>query len=292
MDRQVQNGLLKGTDQEVHYLAEEEIMRQPAVADRFYPGSPNTLEHTISGFLPAEYEPDKKSAIAVVSPHAGYVYSGELAAKTLASVKIPKTVIIIGPNHHGAGSPIALSAKSWSMPFGSVPVDTDFSTLLLANSSQIKPDEIAHNSEHSLEVQIPFLQYFQKELSIVPLAVSDISLSACREFAEVLVQTIKQSGKSVLFVASTDMSHYESRESAERKDGLALRCIKELEPEKLYYTVRDNNISMCGVLPVTITLFAAKILGATSTKLVGYTDSGYVSGDSNQVVGYAGLSIS
>jgi len=267
-------------------------MRQPAVADRFYPGSPKALERAINEFLPPGYKSNKEKAIAVVSPHAGYIYSGELAAKTLGSVEIPEIVIILGTNHRGAGSPVALSTRDWNMPFGPVPVNTDFSALLLANSSYIRQDETAHSSEHSLEVQIPFLQYFQNQLSIVPLAISHIPLRACMEIAESLAQTVKLSGKRVLFVASTDMSHYESRETAAKKDRLAIKYIEKLEPEKLYHTVIDNNISMCGVLPVTITLLTAKILGATSTKLIGYTDSGYVSGDTDQVVGYAGLSIS
>ncbi len=267
-------------------------MRQPAVADRFYPGSPKALERAVSKLLYPEYESNKEKGIAVVVPHAGYIYSGALAAKTLSSVEIPETVVIIGVNHRGGGISAALSTVAWDMPFGPVPVDTDFSTLLLTNSSHIRQDEIAHSSEHSLEVQLPFLQYLQKKLSIVPLAISSISLPVCQEIGESLAQTVKLSGKNVLFVASTDMSHYIPRETAAKQDRLALKCIEELEPEKLYRTVKDNNISMCGVLPVTIALFAAKILGASSAKLIGYTDSGYVSGDTDQVVGYAGLTIS
>ena len=267
-------------------------MRQPAVADRFYPGSPKALEHTINELLAAEPEQEKEEAIAVVSPHAGYIYSGELAAKTLNSVKIPETVIIIGTNHTGAGAPVALSTSDWNMPLGPVPVDTEISSLLLAGSSQIQQDESAHRNEHSLEVQVPFLQHFQKDLSIVPLVISLISLPLCREIGETLAKAVKQSGKKILMLASTDMSHYESRKTAERKDRLALKCVEELEPEKLYQTVLENKISMCGFIPVTITLFAAKMIGATSSRLIGYTDSGYVSGDSNQVVGYAGLTIS
>ncbi len=178
------------------------------------------------------------------------------------------------------------------MPMGPVPVDTEISSLLLSNSSQIQQDEAAHRNEHSLEVQVPFLQHFQKNLSIVPLVISLISLPLCREIGETLAHAVKLSGKKILLLASTDMSHYESRETAERKDRLALKCVEELEPEKLYQTVLENKISMCGFIPVTITLFAAKILGATSARLIGYTDSGYVSGDTDQVVGYAGLTIS
>ena len=209
-------------------------MRQPAVADRFYPGSPKALEHTINKLLGPGIESSKEEAIAVVSPHAGYIYSGELAAKTLSNVKIPETVIIIGTNHHGAGAPVALSARSWDMPFGPVPVDTEVSSLLLAGSSHILQDESAHRNEHSLEVQVPFLQHFQKDLSIVPLVISHISLPLCREIGETLAQAIKLSGKKILMVASTDMSHYEPREAAEIKDQLALKYVEELEPEKKY----------------------------------------------------------
>jgi len=267
-------------------------MRQPAVADRFYPGSPGPLRQTIGELLDADTESSKEDAIAAISPHAGYIYSGRLAAKTLNSILIPETVIIIGTNHHGAGAPIALSAESWDMPFGPVNIDTEVSSILLAESSHILLDEKAHTHEHSLEVQIPFLQYLQKNLSIVPLVISRISLSTCREVGEALAHAVKQSGKKVLLLASTDMSHYESRKTAEKKDHLALQCVEEMEPEKLYRTVLDNKISMCGFIPVTITLFAARMLGAASTKLIGYTDSGYVSGDTDQVVGYAGLTIS
>ena len=125
-------------------------MRQPAVANSFYPGSPKALERAITKFLPAEYESGKEKSIAVVSPHAGYVYSGELAAKTLSSVEIPETVVIIGTNHRSVGLPVALSTETWNVPFGPVTVDRDFSNILLANSSHIKQDEIAHHSEHLL----------------------------------------------------------------------------------------------------------------------------------------------
>jgi len=267
-------------------------MRKPAVAGRFYSGTSEVLAREISKLLPSTPEPVKEKAIGVISPHAGYIYSGELAAKTLSSIEIPETVIIIGTNHTGSGAPIALSTNSWDMPFGPVPVDAEISSFLLSNSPHIVQDELAHQNEHSLEVQIPFLQQLQKNLSIVPLVISRISCSLCQEIGETLTSAIKTSGKNVLLLASTDMSHYESREAAEKKDHLALKYVQELEPEKLYHTVLDNKISMCGFIPVTITLFAAKLLGATSTRLIGYTDSGYVSGDTNQVVGYAGLTIS
>jgi AmmeMemoRadiSam system protein B len=271
----------------------EDSMRQPAVADRFYPGSPKLLGETITELLGhPDAVPEKVAAVAAISPHAGYIYSGRLAAETLNSILIPETVIILGTNHHGAGARVALSAESWNMPFGPVNIDTAVSDLLLAGSSHIVVDEMAHTHEHSLEVQIPFLQYMQENLSIVPLVISRISLSLCREIGKALAEAVQKSKKRILLLASTDMSHYESRETAAKKDRLALQCVEDMEPEELYRVVVDNGISMCGFIPVTITLFAARILGATSAKLIGYTDSGYVSGESTQVVGYAGLTIS
>ena len=267
-------------------------MRQPAVADRFYPGSPKQLSKTISELLPDTEASKKSHALAVVSPHAGYVYSGGIAAETLSSVEIPETVIIIGPNHHGQGAPLSLSTETWDMPLGKVPVDKDFTELLLNFSAHIKIDETAHRSEHSLEVQVPFLQMLQKNLRIVPLVISQIPYALCEDVAKSLAKAIKASNKDLLIVASSDMSHYESREIAEHKDGSALKCIEHMDPYELYRTVFDNHISMCGVIPVVIAMLTAIACGAKQSHLIGYTDSGYISGDTKQVVGYAGVVIS
>ena len=267
-------------------------MRLPAVADRFYPGSSKSLSLTLTKLFPAEQSTAKTKALAVVSPHAGYVYSGELAARTFSSVQVPETVFILGPNHHGRGLPISLSTETWDMPLGRVPVDMEIANQLLALSQQIKIDETAHLFEHSLEVQVPFLQMLQKNLNIVPLVLSRISFSLCKEVAESIAEVINSSNKDLLIVASSDMSHYEPRASAEQKDRSALKCIERMDPEDLYYTVIDNHISMCGVIPVVIALLAAKSCGAKKSNLIGYTDSGYVSGDADQVVGYAGVVIS
>jgi hypothetical protein len=231
-------------------------------------------------------------ALAVVSPHAGYVYSGALAAETLSAVVIPETVIILGPNHRGQGAPVALSTTTWDMPLGSVPIDQEIAELVLGQSQHIKVDELAHKYEHSLEVLVPLLQFLQKRLRIVPLVISHISYPLCEEVADALAKAIRISGRSITIVASSDMSHYESRPSAAKKDRLALQCIERLNPYDLYHTVLDRRISMCGVIPVVIAMLAAIAGGASKYHLIGYTDSGYVSGDINQVVGYAGIAIS
>ncbi len=267
-------------------------MRHPAVADQFYPGSPKALARTVTELFPAFGTQDKEQARAVVSPHAGYIYSGALAAETLSGVVIPESVIILGPSHRGQEAPVALSSETWSMPLGEVSVDMELGNLLLEHSQHVSIDDLAHRFEHSLEVQIPFLQLLQKELRIVPLVVSRMAFPVCEEVAHSLADTIKQSTKDVLIIASSDMSHYESRQITGEKDGLALKAIEEFDPHGLYHTILNNRISMCGFIPVVIAMLAAKALGAKGSRLVGYTDSGHVSGDTSQVVGYAGVVIS
>ncbi len=263
------------------------MRRLPAVANRFYPGNNKALTHAVEELLPP-LPRDSKDAIGVVSPHAGYTYSGSVCGETLSTIRIPETVIILGPNHHGHGAPIALSTTIWEMPMGKVPVNNDFNDVLLDATPLIEVDESAHRAEHSLEVQLPFLQALQDNLSIVPLVISRLSYSMCQDVATALAETINSTETPALILASSDMSHYVSREVATKHDQLALEKLTSLDPEGLYNTVFDNRISMCGIIPATIMLQAAKLLGATRAEVTRYTDSGEVSGDTNQVVGYAG----
>ncbi len=265
------------------------MTRQAVVADQFYPGNPAVLRQTLNTLIPAVQE--KEVAFAVVSPHAGYVYSGAVAGETFARVQIPETVVILGPNHHGRGEALALGVSDWSMPLGKVPIERTLADAVLRRSRVIVGDDTAHLYEHSLEVQVPFLQYLQENLKIVPIVVSHVSYSVCQEAAMDLAAAIREFTAPVLIVASTDMTHYESRRSASSKDRLALERILAMDPEGLYETVVGNRISMCGIMPTTIALLAAMELGAREAELVRYTDSGAVSGDTNQVVGYAGLII-
>jgi len=267
-------------------------MRSAVVADRFYPGNPSALSGMLRGLVPEIPESEKQEAIAVISPHAGYIYSGGVAGETMARVRIPGTVVILGPNHHGRGAALALGTEDWRMPLGSVSIDLDLARRILDRSTVIREDETAHDYEHSLEVQVPFLQYCSSDFRIVPIVVSHVPYDVCVEAARDLAGAIREYGRPVLFVASTDMTHYESRQDASRKDHLALERIKALDPKGLYDTVIGNRISMCGVMPTTIVLLAAKELGAKEVNLVRYTDSGEASGDTSQVVGYAGLIVS
>jgi len=269
----------------------ETITRSPAVSGRFYPGDNDSLRSTIqelSGDLPAH----KQKVLAAVAPHAGYIYSGSVAAETLGQIEIPETVIILGPNHTGKGRPVSLSTATWDMPMGAVPVDLDFARDLLEETDYIEKDELAHTYEHSIEVQIPFLQMAQPNLSIVPISISHISYQVLDEISLALTAVIKRSGKDVLVVASSDMTHYEPREAAEKKDQYVLKKLADMDPSVLYRSVTGHHISMCGIMPVTAALIISLELGATKTELIRYTDSGETTGDTNQVVGYAGVLIS
>jgi AmmeMemoRadiSam system protein B len=266
-------------------------MREPVVAGSFYPDDADELHRLIDGYLEDTQKRSPLSAAAVIAPHAGYIYSGKIAAQTLGAVNIPETVMLLGPNHTGKGSSAALSTQAWMTPLGVVPANTDLANLILENSKIIKADDIAHKSEHSLEVQLPFLQKLQPHLSCTALTLSQQSYDNCEEIAESLYQSIVQYKGKTLIVASTDMNHYEARSVSNAKDKLALKAIEAMDPQALYATVYKNKISMCGVIPVVITLLICLKKGAKSVEISAYMDSGDVSGDTRQVVGYAGVII-
>lgn len=271
----------------------EPVIRPPAVAGRFYPGEDSTLRHAIEDLSSGHLPEIKQKALAAVSPHAGYVYSGGVAAETLGRIIIPETVILLGPNHTGKGKPAALSTATWDMPMGRVPVDRELAQAILEETDYIEEDEAAHTYEHSLEVQIPFLQFSQPNLSIVPITISHVSYQVLDEIGLALAEVIERNNdKDILIVASSDMTHYEPREAAEKKDHYALKKLADMDPNMLYRSVTGHGISMCGIMPVTIALIAALELGARKTELVRYTDSGEMTGDTSQVVGYAGVLIS
>jgi hypothetical protein len=265
------------------------MSRIPAVANMFYPGNPDQLRKELSAFITPVSSPRK--VLAAICPHAGYVYSGKVAGAVFSQIHVPSTAIILGPNHRGLGAPVALqSAGSWEMPLGTVSVHEELAgKLLVALGDQAQDDPQAHAMEHSLEVQVPFLQMIQPDLTIVPVSLSHITYNTCEAVGRVMGQTIQEWPEPVLLLASTDMSHYVSAETAKSKDQLAIDKILALDPEGLFRTVAEHRISMCGVIPTTITLVAAKVLGASKAELVQYATSGDVTGDFSQVVGYAGL---
>lgn len=266
------------------------MLRRPAVADQFYPGDPSSLRYMIDGYLKGHPKPQK--ALAAVSPHAGYVYSGRVAGKVLGGVEIPRRVVVLGPNHRGMGADAAvMSEGSWLTPLGQVDLDVELAALLRQNCALVEDDSMAHQFEHSLEVQVPFLQVLNHDFLLTPICLGHLGYIDCMEVGQGLAKTIASIGEEVLMVASTDMTHYESADAAKEKDTKAIERILALDPQGLYDTVRGLGITMCGVLPTTVAMIAAKELGASEVELVAYTNSGETSGDFQQVVGYAGLII-
>ena len=266
------------------------MIRMPAVAGRFYEAKPQNLKREIEAYI-IPNQP-KEPALAVVCPHAGYLYSGHAAGAVYSRVAVPDTVVILGPNHTGLGHPAAVMAEgTWQMPFGPVEIASDLASLILQNSSVLAEDVQAHLYEHSLEVQVPFLQYFNPNIRIVPICLSMLSLNEIEDVGEAVARGITSFGAPVLIVASTDMSHYVPHDIAKKKDALAIERIIELDHVGLLEVVAQENISMCGVIPTSAALVASKLLGARQGHLVRYATSGEISGDFYQVVGYAGLII-
>lgn len=269
------------------------MIRQPAVAGHFYPGNPQQLRQEVEGFIAAGAAGPAQKAIGVISPHAGYVYSGHVAGAVLARIQIPHKVIVLCPNHTGFGAWAAINTEgAWQTPLGEVPIDKNLAERLVQLDRQLEEDTMAHAREHALEVQLPFLQVLQGDLQMIPLCLSHFSYAECKHLGGALAALIEESQDPILMVASSDMNHYESQERTLVKDQKAIDCILERDPEKLYQTVHDENISMCGIIPVTCMLIAANQLGAKHAELVKHATSGDVSGDYSGVVGYAGLIIS
>jgi AmmeMemoRadiSam system protein B len=266
------------------------MIRQPTVANQFYPGEEQGLIKDLSGRM--QEGQAKEKVLAIVAPHAGYIYSGNVAGSVYSVAEIPKDVIVMGPNHHGVGAPFAVMTQGkWRMPLGDIPINERLAALLIEESKWLEPDTQAHVHEHSIEVQLPFIQYLRPEVEFVPIVLGMANIRTCEEIGTAIARAIKKYGTHVVLIASTDMTHYESQERVKEKDQLAIGKIQSLDPAGLLDTVTRNSISMCGVVPTTIALVAAKELGATRSQLIQYATSGDVSGDYSYVVGYVGLII-
>ena len=264
--------------------------RSPVVAGQFYPDDPKELAAQVGDFLkPAEQALPGRTRLAMV-PHAGYVYSGAVAGKTLGAADLAETILLLGPNHTGQGSSLAVwNTGSWLFPGGELAVDDAFAEALLRAEPRLTPNQAAHLHEHSLEVLLPFLAAVRPGARIVPIAVAEPDFTVLEAAGAAIAGTILAKGLDVSVVVSSDMSHYISHDQAQEIDAKALEKAVALDPDGLYETVRDNNISMCGVLPMTLGLIIAKHLGAKKGRLVTYATSGDVNRDYRQVVGYAGV---
>jgi MEMO1 family protein len=268
------------------------MIREAVFAGQFYPENRRAIIKQLDSF--SEKKGPKKDILAkgLVLPHAGYVYSGRVALETILSFEISRTIIIIGPNHTGSGKDFSLSgASGWQTPLGEVKIDKGLSSKILDSSKYIEKDDQAHQFEHSIEVQLPLLQYAKKDFKIVPIIISSFDLGAYREIGIELAGVIKSSKQDVTVIASSDLTHYESQSEAESKDRKAIEAITALDTEGLMETKERLEISMCGFAPCAIMIEAVKNLGARQGKLIRYQTSGEATGDYQAVVGYAGLGI-
>lgn len=277
-------------------------VRYPRHAGTFYADSDKALRRQIDecflhrfgpGKFPKLKKNNRRKLVSIISPHAGYAFSGPVAANGYyyaAEDGKPNTIIILGPNHTGYGSDISIVINQiWRMPFGDIAVDSKLAKEIQNSSSYVDTDNQAHRYEHSIEVQLPFLQYIYGTFKFVPICMRMQDLEICRNLGEAIAKVTYD--KNVLIIASTDLTHYEPQEIAMKKDQLIIDTILNLDEESLQTVVEVNNISMCGYGPVTVALIAAKKLGATKAKLLSYKTSGDIINNGRSVVGYAALSI-
>jgi AmmeMemoRadiSam system protein B len=263
-------------------------LREPAMAGRFYPANPETLRQDVISFLSPKSE--RVPAMGCLVPHAGYVYSGQVAGAVFSKVEISSRCIVLCPNHTGQGHPLAIMKDgAWRTPLGTLAIDSDLAEALLLAFPALTEDSAAHRSEHAIEVELPFLQVLSPDVKFVPIAIGTGQLLILEHLGVALARVIEASAEPVLMIASSDMNHYEDDATTRVKDGKAIDKILALDPPGLYETIMNESISMCGFGPTVAMLTAAKQLGAKSAKLVQYATSGDVSGDREMVVGYAGI---
>ncbi len=269
--------------------------REPAVAGRFYPSDPRALAREVEGFLaagPGGAAPGTapRAALGILAPHAGYVFSGAVAGATWGSGEVPDRVILLCPNHTGAGERVAIwPAGDWVTPLGRVAVD-DGTTREIVEAGLATPDRAAHRFEHALEVQLPFLQARRPGASIAALCLGHLPFARCRELGEGLARIAAR--HRALVVASSDMSHYVPAPVAREKDRMALDRLLALDARGLHDVVSQEGISMCGFVPATVMIVASVARGARRAEIVRYATSGDVTGDDASVVGYAGAVLS
>jgi MEMO1 family protein len=262
--------------------------RPPAVAGRFYPSDQRELAKQVDEF--ARSGPEKVRARGCVVPHAGYMYSGHVAGAVYSLLDIPPQCILLGPRHFPRGESLAiLSAGTWQTPFGEAKIDSALAAEIALAFPRLREDAVAHEREHSLEVQLPFLLRLVKGFRFVPIVLGTDRYAVLEELGQAIARVVVQQAEPVLVIASSDMNHYESDAITRVKDERAIARVLALDPRGLYDTVRSEEISMCGYAATVAMLIAVRELGAKYSELVRYATSGDVTGDRDEVVGYAGM---
>jgi MEMO1 family protein len=266
------------------------MLRLPAVAGQFYPGNPQELSALIETYTKEEQPHPKVKARACLVPHAGYMYSGRVAGAVFARISIPRKIILLGVRHVPRGETLAiLSDGAWRTPLGDVPIESALAAELRKECPALREDSVAHSREHSLEVELPFLQALAPGFSFVPVAIGTLRYEELRELGEGIARVLENSRDEILLVTSSDMNHYENDETTRQKDRLALDRLAQLDAEGLYTVCREKKISMCGLGPAVAMMTAMNRLGVTEADLVRYATSAEVSGNRKEVVGYAGM---
>jgi hypothetical protein len=264
--------------------------RQPAVAGQFYTTDAEALLTEVKGYLAQAQPRDEARTLLAMAPHAGYYYSGIIAGVTLGQANLAETVLLLGPNHTGLGKPFAVWPDGrWLYPGGALQVDAELAALLCEKEPLLTPDTLAHQREHSLEVMVPFLAALNPNTRIVPICISHPSLDTLIGVGKTIGRTLRGFERPVSILVSSDMSHFVPHDMAKEQDSQALEPALHLDAVRFFETVRGGNISMCGVLPMTVGITAALELGATQTEITGYATSGQINGEMRRVVGYAGM---
>ncbi len=279
------------------------MIRKPVVAGTFYEGDSDSLEkriewcfqHKLGPGQTPQYLGDKRELKSIIAPHAGYLYSGPIAAHSYAKIAedgLPETFIIICPNHTGMGSGVSTMMEgSWQTPLGLVGIDNEFTEELIHQAPIIDSEPSAHLQEHSCEVQLPFLQYlaqkWDKNFQIVPICMWMQDLETATEVGASIAETSRKTGRDVMIIASTDFTHYKPQEIAVNNDRQVLDAIKKMDEKLMIKRVRELNVTMCGYGPVTAALVSSKSLGAEKVEILKYATSGDITGDKTSVVGYA-----
>jgi MEMO1 family protein len=266
------------------------MLRLPAVAGQFYPSHPHELSALIKKFTLVSPPAKQVRVRACLVPHAGYIYSGQVAGSVFSRILLPKKILILGVRHFPMGEALAIvSEGKWRTPLGDSDIDGSMAKRLRAACPGLREDSVAHSREHSLEVELPFLQALDPGFTFVPVAVGTLRYEDLTELGEGIARVLKEGEEEVLVVTSSDLNHYEDEETTKRKDQLAIERMERVDAKGLYEVCREEEISMCGLGPAVAMLTAMKRLGVTSGELVKHATSGEVSGDHDEVVGYAGM---
>ena len=261
-------------------------MRAPAVSGQFYPRSKNDLLREINKCF-ADIPLKERPVLGAVVPHAGYLYSGNTAAYVYSNLPKADTFVILGPNHTGMGTPVSVSSETWSTPFGEVKSDIDFIKAL--PKKIIDMDESAHKYEHSIEVQLPFLQHRFRDFKIVPICMGMQDEETALDVGMEISEAVRKANKKVVIIASSDFSHYKPDKKAREDDAYFINSVLALDIQGFYRRLYERAASVCGFGPISAMLAATKNLGAMKATLLKYSTSGNTTGDFSAVVGYAGI---